>query len=78
MTAKEIFNKIRNASLKYEAFHIGAISERKYNELVKMLKAYVKDADMDYKLGVISQEEHQEELKRVNYMLLSMRTAETY
>lgn len=78
MTTKEMFIKMRVDAAKGYAYHIGFISKRKYNALVKMVEQFKGFAEMDFDLGIINFGQYQQDMSKYDLMIKALETAEIY
>lgn len=77
-SAETIFNEIRRNAKQGYAFHIGFITERKYNMVHRAIIAYRQLFEMDYKLNIIGRGTLDKEKEIYRLMLVSLETAEIY
>lgn len=74
-TAKEIFKKVKEAASRGNAYHIGITTKRRLNEVERLVENEWLNAKCDFKFGIITHEQYETELKKIDCMTKSLSTA---
>lgn len=75
-TANEIFENIKAAAGRGHAYHIGMITKRRFQTVCNKIEIEWINAKTDYKFGILTKEQYDAEMKKLDCMVASIKTAE--
>ena len=75
-TSNEYFNNIKAAAGRGNAYHIGMITKRRYEAIRNKVEREWINAKTDFKFGVLTKDQFDTEMEKINLMAKSLSTAE--